>query len=639
MSKRFSSALVVTISFVVAAGLCMLAAAFLVRLVENRTEISVRHALDTSGYEWAEVYADGLAVHLSGTAPDEAMRFATEQVVSRVVDQTRIINTIDVVASSGLAAPRFSAEILRNDTGISVIGLIPAETDRDALIEQMQAISGDAPVTDLLETASYPEPEGWSDSVGYAITALSQLPRSKVSVNAGRVAIIASADSKEAKATLERDLTQSAPPGLQLSMTISAPRPVITPFTLRYEIDETGGRFDACSADTEATRDAILDAARSAGLQGSARCIIGLGVPSPRWADAARVSLSALAELGGGTVTMADADITLVAVTGTSPVIFDRVIGELETALPEVFALHAVLPIPETTDGSGPPEFIATLSPEGLVQLRGRVNDENLRLLADSYAKSRFGSDNVYTATRKVADLPLSWPVRVLAGLEALSFLANGSVTVTPETLTLRGISFDEDASDKISGLLSDKLGEAESFSLDVGYRKPPPPKAARPDPETCEAELVTIQKGSKITFEPGSATIDEASQPTMDRIAALLTACGEIRLEIQGHTDSQGRTSMNQELSQERAQSVLNELRERRVLTSSYIAKGYGESLPIATNKTEEGREENRRIEFRLIRPEPLADDTNALDAIAERNASGNASQTPEAGAEGAEN
>ena len=61
-----------------------------------------------------------------------------------------------------------------------------------------------------------------------------------------------------------------------------------------------------------------------------------------------------------------------------------------------------------------------------------------------------------------------------------------------------------------------------------------------------------------------------------------------------------------NLKLSQARAQSVLNELRARRVLTASYTAVGYGEALPIADNDSEEGREINRRIEFRLIRPEP---------------------------------
>jgi OOP family OmpA-OmpF porin len=105
-----------------------------------------------------------------------------------------------------------------------------------------------------------------------------------------------------------------------------------------------------------------------------------------------------------------------------------------------------------------------------------------------------------------------------------------------------------------------------------------------------------------------------------MDKIAELLKTCGKIRLEIQGHTDSQGREEMNLRLSQSRAQSVLNELRARRILTSSFSAKGYGESLPLQDNKTEEGREANRRIKFKLIRPEPsIKEGESMLETIAE--------------------
>jgi OOP family OmpA-OmpF porin len=75
--------------------------------------------------------------------------------------------------------------------------------------------------------------------------------------------------------------------------------------------------------------------------------------------------------------------------------------------------------------------------------------------------------------------------------------------------------------------------------------------------------------------------------------------------MEVAGHTDSQGREEMNARLSLERARAVLDELRLRRVLTSELEAQGYGESRPIADNDTEEGRETNRRIEFRLIGPE----------------------------------
>ncbi|MGD9863871.1 MAG: OmpA family protein, partial [Pseudodonghicola sp.] len=253
-----------------------------------------------------------------------------------------------------------------------------------------------------------------------------------------------------------------------------------------------------------------------------------------------------------------------------------------------------------------------------LVQLRGRVSDETLRDMADSYARARFGSDNVHTAARIVEDLPQDWPVRVLAGLEALSKLANGAVTVLPDTLSLRGISHDEEASAEIARLLSDKLGEAEDFTLDITYRAPPAPADAPPDPEECERRLSEVQKAGKIAFEPGSATIAADSLPILEQITEILTDCQGIRLEIQGHTDSQGREEMNLQLSQARAQSVLNELRARRVLTSSFAAVGYGEAKPIASNDTEAGREENRRIEFRLIRPKSTAEETSTLDSMA---------------------
>jgi OOP family OmpA-OmpF porin len=345
--------------------------------------------------------------------------------------------------------------------------------------------------------------------------------------------------------------------------------------------------------------------------------VIGMGVPSPKWADAAEESIQSLAALGEGSVTIANADITLVAAEGTPEPLFDKVVGELETALPEVFALHAVLPAPEAAATAGPPEFTATLSPEGQVQLRGRINDAATRTIADSYAKARFGSGSVYTATRVVDGLPADWPVRVLAGLEALSYLQRGAVTVTPGSLELRGMSHNQDAPADIARFLSAKLGEAESYDLDITYEEPPAPEDQPMPPELCQAQLIGVQlDAGKITFEPGSATVEAASGVILDKIAAILEDCGPIRLEIQGHTDSQGREEMNQNLSQARAQSVLNELRARRILTSTYVARGYGESTPIASNDTEEGREANRRIEFKLMLPSTGIAADGKLDA-----------------------
>ena len=616
---RAKTLLLTGAALVAAAGLSVVSAGYAVSMLERGTEIAVRDRLDQSGHEWAEVHADGLRVVLSGTAPTEAIRFQAMSETGSVVDAARIINETDIRPAKALVPPQFSIELLRNEAGLSVIGLIPAETDRAALLDRLAEIAGDAPVADLLQVADFTPSRNWNDALDYGLEVAAGLPRSKVSIQSGYVAITAITNDAATKRRLENSLPRKAPDALRLSINIAAPRPVITPFTLRYVLDARGGRFDACSADTEASSREIIAAARAAGATGNPYCTVGLGAPSPSWTQAAEAGLAAVGALGEGSLNISDADVALFAVEGTDQRLFDRVVGELETALPAVFSLKAVLPVTEEDDTLGPPEFTATKSPEGLVQLRGRIADGTMRNLADGLAKARFGTDNVYTAVRSVEGLPEGWSLRVLTSIEALAFLENGAVVVTPDTLDLRGTTHRDDANAKLSQLITAKLGETTAFTLDVTFVVPPPPEDEPKDPEDCAEEIVGVLSTNKIRFEPGSATIDPSSSATMDSLAEILKDCGDLRMEIQGHTDSQGREVMNQELSAARAQSVLDELRARRIPTARFTAVGYGEARPIATNSTAEGRETNRRIEFVLIRPEDGEEGPSILDLIAD--------------------
>ncbi len=621
-----------------AALLCVLLAFIGLRLVENSSRAGVERELDLEELDWAEVDVNGLQVFLIGEAPDEAARFQAVTVAGRVVDSARVIDQMLVAEPEEIRPPRFSVEVLRNDDGISVIGLVPASTDLDALLERFRATVGETgEVSDLLETADFPAPEGWQEALRYAERSLSQLPRSKVSIGAGTVAIKAMTESAEARRRLRADLERRVPDGVSLVLDLSAPRPVITPFTLRFLIDENGPRFDACSADTEASRAMILGAAQAVGAPERADCRLGLGVPSGRWADAAVMAIGALSELGRGSVTFSNADIALLAEEGTDQALFDRVVGELESGLPDVFALHAVLPETPDAGEQGVREFTATLSPEGSVQLRGRVNSEISRQTVDSLARAQFGSSAVYTAARIDEDLPNAWGTRVLAAIEALGVLSNGAVRVTPDIVRVTGNTGNQDADDEISVLLADKLGDQGEFQIDVTYQEKLDPELGIPTPEECEAQIVDIVGDRKILFEPGSANLDASAKEVMDDIGELLKLCGDIPLEIQGHTDSQGRESMNQQLSQDRAQSVLDALRNRNVLTASYRVKGYGEEQPIADNGTEEGREANRRIEFRLIRPEAHEETPTTLEELEDGATSGDTGAAgDDAGADG---
>jgi len=617
---RLSSIFAIAGTFFAAAIIAVVAAGFSAGVIEDNSRRDVRRALDLADMSWAEVDADGLQVFLAGTAPTEATRFKAISVAGGVVDATRVIDQMLVEDAAEIAPPRFSVEILRNDAGISLIGLMPAASDVEALMSKVGEVAGDTNITDFIDRADYPVPDGWTAALNYAVAKLDELPRAKISVEAGRVSVTAMTDSPEAKRKLEAELARRVPKNVRLITDISAPRPVITPFTLRFLIEEGEARFDACSADTEEARRRIIATAREVGLEGSIDCTIGLGVPSPQWGRAAELAIKAVKDLGGGSVTFSDADISLIALQGTEEKSFDDVVGGLETALPDVFALHAVLPPPPTDAEVVIPEFVATLSPEGLVQLRGRLGSDKLRETVDSFARARFSSAGVHTKARVVEGLPADWPVRVLAGLESLSYLENGAVTVTPDSIDVTGNTGNKDASAQISGFLAETLGERGQFEIDVTYQEVLDPIAALPTPEECVSKIQLIVAERKINFEPGSDKLDSNGAAILDDIAEILKKCGEIKLEIAGYTDSQGRESMNQQLSENRARAVLDGLRMRRVITSTYEAVGYGENDPIADNDSDEGREANRRIEFHLIKPEPVKERQTGLESLEEQ-------------------
>jgi len=231
---RLKSILIPVLAFALAALVAWLAAGTLVRVVEERSVIAVREALIDGGHDWASVLGDGLQIVIEGEAPSEGGRLRAIAAAGTVVDANRVIDNMRVRESASVQAPEFAIEILRNDSGVSLVGLIPAATDREALTERIADAAAGQEVADLLQTASYPAPEGWDDALDYAMTALSRLPRSKISVTAGAVEVTAIASSREEQQRLVADLGRIAPGGLALTLEVTAPRPVVTPFTLRF---------------------------------------------------------------------------------------------------------------------------------------------------------------------------------------------------------------------------------------------------------------------------------------------------------------------------------------------------------------------------------------------------------------------
>jgi OmpA-OmpF porin, OOP family len=102
------------------------------------------------------------------------------------------------------------------------------------------------------------------------------------------------------------------------------------------------------------------------------------------------------------------------------------------------------------------------------------------------------------------------------------------------------------------------------------------------------------------INFDFNKATLRADSDPTLEKVLALLQARPELKLEIQGHTDNVGADDYNQKLSEARANAVVEWLRAKGIGADRITAQGYGMKMPIADNGSDEGRAKNRRVELK---------------------------------------
>ncbi len=154
--------------------------------------------------------------------------------------------------------------------------------------------------------------------------------------------------------------------------------------------------------------------------------------------------------------------------------------------------------------------------------------------------------------------------------------------------------------------VVADKAGNQRSDTTVNEVVIVAPPKPAEPAPAPVAA--VDCQKlfdeaiaGRDIEFETARAVVHGNSNDLLDMLAEVIRQCPDAKVEIGGHTDSTGSTSYNQALSERRAVAVRDALVARGANAANLTAVGYGESRPIASNGTREGRARNRRTEFKV--------------------------------------
>ena len=122
--------------------------------------------------------------------------------------------------------------------------------------------------------------------------------------------------------------------------------------------------------------------------------------------------------------------------------------------------------------------------------------------------------------------------------------------------------------------------------------------------PEMTQEQVTKLNAYAKtILFNSGKSSFKQETYPVLQSITAILKEFPNSKFSIEGHTDSDGKDAMNQTLSEDRAGAVKGYLIENGIMADRLSSKGFGETMPIDTNKTAKGKANNRRVEVLLVK------------------------------------
>jgi len=245
----------------------------------------------------------------------------------------------------------------------------------------------------------------------------------------------------------------------------------------------------------------------------------------------------------------------------------------------------------------------------GKIRYSGVAPDEQTKQNILNQLKSTFGEGNIS------GDISVNSRAKAAAWTSGLAsalpnFKTSGSeVTFDGNSINVGGRMSENDKSDMVAKLKSVygagmNIGafEAATAVTEAGRRASEALSSLKPG-FTAE-DLTRALNMNIINFRSGSAQISRESMPVLEQSAsAIKSAPTGTVLEVGGYTDNVGNPAANQRLSQQRADSVRRFLIDKGVKADSLVAKGYGDSNPVASNDTQDGRLRNRRIEYQDLK------------------------------------
>ena len=505
--------------------------------------------------------------------------------MGRAVDQANGVRLVDWRLQRVLPARPFEFAAARVQDQLRLSGSVPSIAARDKVLAMAKDAAAGKAVVDELAYATG-APEGFEGIVAYGLAEAAKLDDGSFSLVDTGYSISGAAATFEIFDTAIA-ATKRLPPGLVLARVEILP-PVVKPY--QWDANSDGKSVTLSGlAPSEAIRGEI--AATAARLFPGRAIANGMalarGAPNGDFAKAAASALTELAKLTDGVTAMTDAQLSI---RGHAPaeISNDAVSASARASLPPPFTVGVV-------DIISPYAFKVAKG-GGRVVLTGFAPNEAARNDLAAAAKAAFFGESLENGLATRGDAPASFVDALKAMFPPLARLASGSLTADDTVFTVEGLAIYGKAVDQIKAEIASAIARGFKLgSVTIGVSPPPPALAVN----ECQPAFDGLLAKGRVLFETGSADLSKQSLALVDHLIEVVQRCREASIEVAGHTDSQGSPESNLDLSRRRAEAVTSYIGEAGVDTSRMSSAGYGETKPIASNDTPEGRAQNRRIEF----------------------------------------
>ncbi|UFZ06747.1 OmpA family protein [Bradyrhizobium ontarionense] len=518
---------------------------------------------------------------------------ASSDVYEAAIAATRQLPGGAALANVAILPPEarpFIWSAVRDGKSVVMSGVVPNDEIRRALEAAAVKAWPGLSVMHHMQIARGAPAGNFNAYTSYALGELARLSTGRVVISDANYTI-----SGEAPSSAAYDEAMAAagklPGGLTLAKADILP-PEIKPYRWSAQLDAAGVTLSGL-APSSAVRDTILRYAVGpfAGRRVLSQLEIARGAPDGDVAKASASLLKELAKLSEGRAEINETQVSIGGV-GLANVTGASVREELAGALPAPFAIAVV----DVRDGPVSPYVFGLQKQDGHVRLSGYVPDEAARRDLVGAATASFVTETVEDGLKIGDGAPTDFARSLKTTFPALARLWSTTLAAKDADITIEGQAIYDKSGEQVRKELADAAGDGFKLGdVKIGIKPESPPLPV----DACQPAFSGLLEKGRIHFSTGSAELSRESLALLDHLVDVAQRCKAAEIAIEGHTDSVGDTENNIDLSKRRAAAVLGYIGGAGIDTSRMTAEGYGETRPIASNDTPEGRAQNRRIEF----------------------------------------